>query len=204
MTLKKELRKERNKQAIKDAALEIAREEGWGGVTIRKIADRILYTPPVVYEHFKNKDDLYKQIVEDGFKELTEKTITAIEAETDPKTKIIRLAEVRYDFASKNPMLDHMMFDADNPEWQRFEVIKSMETIKTAVKNIYTQLTGDPTKSAEYALNMVCLIKGYTYFMNKLETHSKAKTHFFQHDVSMKELFINAIKRFLDSINTDQ
>ncbi|MEL6653646.1 MAG: helix-turn-helix domain-containing protein [Bacteroidota bacterium] len=66
MTTKRDLRKEKNREAIMEAALEIAREESWEKVTIRKIADRILYTPPIVYEHFKNKDDLLKQLVERG------------------------------------------------------------------------------------------------------------------------------------------
>jgi len=33
-------------------------------VTIRKIADSIEYTPPIVYEHFENKEDLFKAVID--------------------------------------------------------------------------------------------------------------------------------------------
>ncbi|HRX31691.1 MAG TPA: hypothetical protein P5349_07350 [Tenuifilaceae bacterium] len=38
--------KENIRKGILDAALKIAMSDGWGAVTIRKIADVIEYTPP--------------------------------------------------------------------------------------------------------------------------------------------------------------
>ena len=51
--------KEEMRKRIMDTTLKIAVSEGWDAVTIRKIANAIEYTPPIVYEHFKNKEDLF-------------------------------------------------------------------------------------------------------------------------------------------------
>ncbi len=41
---------------ILDAAMAIVRDEGWQELSIRKIADTIEYTPPVIYCYFLNKE----------------------------------------------------------------------------------------------------------------------------------------------------
>ena len=55
-----EARREREKlelrKAILEAALATAQKEDWQKVTIRKIAEQIEYTPPIIYELFDNKD----------------------------------------------------------------------------------------------------------------------------------------------------
>lgn len=199
---KKDLRKERNKQAIKEAALEIAREEGWSGVSIRKIADKILYTPPVVYEHFKNKDDLYRQLVQDGFDELTQKTFAAMEEVEGAENKILAMAKVRFAFAERRSTLHHLMFDADNPNWQAVELIRSMAQLKDRLKGLLGEISGNPTIATEHFMNLVCLVKGYTFFNVRMCQVQHMEESFLA-QVSMEKLFLNAIKRFLLSIKTD-
>ena len=166
MTDYKQIRKERTRDSIKDAALEIAREEGWGGVTIRKIADRIHYTAPIVYEHFRNKDHLYEQLVKDGHQRLFDDTLAADDSQLKAEDRLLRFAEVRYDFAIKNPTLHHMMFDADNPEWQKLELAKSMSVMKKLIDDLMLEIGNDKEKVDDYTFNLICLIKGYTYFTN--------------------------------------
>ncbi len=43
-------------QAILAAAREIAAGEGWQAVTIRRVAERIEYSPPTIDEHFASKE----------------------------------------------------------------------------------------------------------------------------------------------------
>ena len=200
---KKALRREKNKDAIKKAALDIAEKEGWQGVTIRKIADKILYTPPIVYEHFKNKDDLYKHLVQDGFDSLTHTTFSAMEKVNTPEEKILKLAEVRFDFIVKNPTLHRIMFTGlVDSEWQKSEIIKATGEIKTYSIQLLTEISRQPEKASEYFLNMICLIRGYTYFKSKEKMARRLKADFFCQPVDMKILFINAVKRFLESIKT--
>ena len=64
-------RRERQKQELRAgilaAAREIASEEGWQAVTIRKIAALIEYSPPVIYEHFGSKEEILLELVRTGY-----------------------------------------------------------------------------------------------------------------------------------------
>lgn len=198
---KRSRRKAKTRQAIKDAALEIAETGGWGGVTIRKIADRVDYTAPIVYEYFKGKDDLYHQLVHDGFKKLAGATMEFISEVEDPQEKLIRMAEVRFNFAIENPTLHHLMFDSENPQWQQLELDRSMLGMKQLVDKLILEISGDNERSNEYIFNLICLIKGYTFFANHLMNSStKMKRHFSSDRETLKSNFTNAIRRFIQSI----
>ena len=53
-------RKERDRaqreKLIITAARELAEAEGWDAVTTRRLAERVEYSQPVLYSHFKGKD----------------------------------------------------------------------------------------------------------------------------------------------------
>lgn len=61
------------RRQILDTALQIAEEEGWQAVTTRRLAEAIDYSQPVVYQHFKNRDELIRTIAIEGFVTLTER-----------------------------------------------------------------------------------------------------------------------------------
>ena len=42
--------------SILDAAWNLVETEGWQQLSIRKIADAIEYSVPVIYDHFENKE----------------------------------------------------------------------------------------------------------------------------------------------------
>ena len=70
----KEKQKQKLRGDILDAALELAQLEGWKEVSIRKVVEKIDYAPSVVYQFFKGKDDLMRELREVGFALLTEPT----------------------------------------------------------------------------------------------------------------------------------
>ena len=47
--------KEDTRMNILKAALQIVKEEGWPALSMRKIADVIEYTAPIIYEYFSNR-----------------------------------------------------------------------------------------------------------------------------------------------------
>jgi AcrR family transcriptional regulator len=62
---RKERHKESLRQEILDAAREILLAEGYAYLSMRRIAERIEYSPTTIYLYFKNKDDiLYHLCVE--------------------------------------------------------------------------------------------------------------------------------------------
>src|SRR6185295_794571 len=64
-------RQERDREAIRRAILDAARElfvsEGYQNVSIRKIAERIEYSPAAIYGYFASKDDIFFALAEEGF-----------------------------------------------------------------------------------------------------------------------------------------
>src|SRR5580704_9777533 len=69
-------RHERDREAISRAILDAARElfvaEGYQQVSIRKIAERIEYSPAAIYGYFASKDDIFFALAEEGFRLLSE------------------------------------------------------------------------------------------------------------------------------------
>lgn len=64
-------RREREKEEIQRRILDAARElfalEGFEAVTMRKIADRVEYTPTALYFHFKDKRELFRRLCAEDF-----------------------------------------------------------------------------------------------------------------------------------------
>ena len=63
-------RAEREHRIVAAARL-IAEREGWDAVTIRRLADEIEYSQPVLYSHFENRDAIVAAVAVEGFKEIT-------------------------------------------------------------------------------------------------------------------------------------
>jgi len=61
---KKRLPAKERRELIIEAALEVFSERGYEGSTVKKIAERAKINQALIYQHFKNKEDLYKSILE--------------------------------------------------------------------------------------------------------------------------------------------
>ena len=65
-------RHERDREAVRRGILDAARElfvaEGYQNVSIRKVAERIEYSPAAIYLYFPSKDDIFFALAEEGFR----------------------------------------------------------------------------------------------------------------------------------------
>jgi AcrR family transcriptional regulator len=78
-------------------------------VTIRKIADRIEYSPPMIYEHFENKDAILLELMREGFRLLLAEIKTTNATTGAPTTRVMRIAVAYWEFAWKYPELYQVM-----------------------------------------------------------------------------------------------
>ena len=60
------------RQEIIDAARDILAREGYEQLSMRKVAERIEYSPTAIYLHFQDKRDLVFQICEETFVRLVD------------------------------------------------------------------------------------------------------------------------------------
>ena len=95
--------KEELRQEILDAARELFIEQGYEAVSMRKIADRIEYSPTTIYLYFRDKADLFDQLCADTFQRLVER-LEAIPAEqTDPVAALRAGLRAYIDFGLGHP-----------------------------------------------------------------------------------------------------
>ncbi len=78
------------RQEIIDAARDILAHEGYAQLSMRKVAERIEYSPTAIYLHFEDKRDLVFQVCEETFGRL----VVELESlEPEFKDPVLRLRE---------------------------------------------------------------------------------------------------------------
>lgn len=95
ITERRRLEKEELQRKILDAAGAILVEEGYEGLSIRKIANRIEYSPGLIYHYFKDKATIVAALVERGYSRILE-AIGSIPADPADPVGTIRRAFTRY------------------------------------------------------------------------------------------------------------
>ena len=80
--------KEDLKQEIMDAASELFISEGYANTSMRRIANKIGYSPTTIYLYFRDKADLLNQICEGTFAKLTRNIVAINQLSGDPLDKL--------------------------------------------------------------------------------------------------------------------
>ncbi|HLZ64522.1 MAG TPA: TetR/AcrR family transcriptional regulator [Ktedonosporobacter sp.] len=108
---RRERERQATQQAILQAALEIASEEGWQAVTIRRVAERIEYSPSAIYKYFEDKEAILHALLLQGFQQMLE-TLERIAAQApDPSVRLVQIAAAYWDFVWQHPTVYQLMFD---------------------------------------------------------------------------------------------
>jgi len=81
-------RRQREKLALREEILAAARElfarEGYENVSMRKIAEKIEYSPTTIYLYFKDKDEIIEQVCDQTFALLSRRLAEVVETGSDP------------------------------------------------------------------------------------------------------------------------
>lgn len=105
--------KEETRSNILIAAREIVKEEGWQGLSMRKIADKIEYTAPIIYEYFSNKEAILQELTCKGFVILT-KDLEAAKAQSEDAAEQLEAMWLAYwNFALKNKEMYQLMYGVE-------------------------------------------------------------------------------------------
>jgi AcrR family transcriptional regulator len=110
-------RKERERadreRLILATARELAEQQGWDAVTTRRLAERIEYSQPVLYSHFRGKREIIGGVALQGAAELATALRTAASAADGPHARVAALARAYLDFAAGSPAVYDAMFQLD-------------------------------------------------------------------------------------------
>src|SRR5260221_4959878 len=102
--------KEEVRSKIITTAWQMVKEDGWQSLSIRKIADAIEYSVPVVYDHFENKEAILLEFGKQGFELLIKKLQQAKKRSGDPAEQLTLIADAYWNFAFKNQEYYQLMF----------------------------------------------------------------------------------------------
>lgn len=95
---------------IVDSARELLEAEGWDAVTTRRLAERVEYSQPVLYSHFRGKDAILAAVAVDGFAELGAELRRARTSRRSPKAALRAAIDAYLGFAQDRPALYEVMF----------------------------------------------------------------------------------------------
>ncbi|MBL4934093.1 TetR/AcrR family transcriptional regulator [Clostridium paridis] len=141
-------RRENEKEAIKnkiiDAAKEILVEEGFEKLSIRKIANKIEYSPGIIYHYFKDKGDIISVMVGEGYKRILE-TISKVPLNRENPEKTLEEGLRLY--------IDLML---KSPEEFKIILMSNIEEVKDKV-NILERGISKERKSLQGLCNLVSL-----------------------------------------------
>jgi AcrR family transcriptional regulator len=124
---RKEKKKTELKQEILDASVKLFSEHGYDGVSIRKIAEVIEYSPTTVYLYFKDKNEILYELHEIGFKKFAalNQNLRNI---SNPLLRLNKLGENYLKFGLENPEYYDLMYLIPEP----MEFIDDMKDNKWA------------------------------------------------------------------------
>ena len=123
-------RQERDREAVRRSILDAARDlfvtEGFQNVSIRKVAERIEYSPAAIYSYFPSKDDIFYALAEEGFRLLGDPA----DVSGAPLERVRAIFWRLYEFSREHPQYFALMFmERSVPrisrEYERFTVART-------------------------------------------------------------------------------
>lgn len=150
--------REEREQRIQGTARRIASEEGWNAVTIRRLAEEIEYSQPVIYSHFRNRDAIVSAVAVEGFGEIAKLLRAAKESSSNDRLALENVATAYIDFAlSQSALYEAMLVlsgelrfaqpDAQAELRDAFEALASVvapfcQEVDTATETLWSALHG--------------------------------------------------------------
>ena len=118
---------------------------------MRKIAEAIEYSAPVIYDHFQNKEAILLEFTKEGFRILNERLEKAKSQFTDPAKQLEAMAYAYWHFAFENQEYYQLMYGLGMPGCEMVQEIAELKTfteiimssLKEMINNSNNKLT-DP------------------------------------------------------------
>jgi len=122
-------RREREKSETRDKILDAARElfvtEGFEGVSMRRVAEKIEYSPTAIYVHFADKNELFRELCHQDYARLAQVFQSSVMS-TDPVERLKQIGAIYIDFGTRYPNHYKFMFMTPHPAQEPDEVDREM------------------------------------------------------------------------------
>ena len=147
--------KEEVRSSILDVAWKIVETEGWQALSIRKIADAIEYSAPVIYDHFENKEAILLEFTKRGFHLLTRQLEAAKKQFAGPDKQLEAMAYAYWHFAFKNQEYYQLMYGLGMPGCEMTQSIPELHAFSALIRATIQELIDmSRDKSADATLKL--------------------------------------------------
>jgi len=133
ITDRKLRQKEEVRTSILDTAWEMVITEGWHSFSIRKVADAIEYSVPVIYSHFENKEAILLEFNRKGFQLLVDALMAAKVRQDKPADQIRAMGNAYWEFAFTNKEYYQLMFGLGIPSCDTADKIPALGDFSAAI-----------------------------------------------------------------------
>ena len=103
MVTRREREKEAMRELIISTAKEIIADEGFDNVSIRKIANKIEYSPSIIYHYFKDKDEIMNTVMNSGYMKIVRAVSISDTENLTPKQRLSQMTRNYIKEALKMP-----------------------------------------------------------------------------------------------------
>jgi AcrR family transcriptional regulator len=134
-------RREREKSETRDKILDAARElfvtEGYEGVSMRRVAEKIEYSPTAIYVYFADKNELFHELCRQDFARLQE-VMQSAEMPADPVERLRQIGRSYIQFGMRFP--NHYVFMFMTPHLPQEPDEEDREIIGNPEEDAYAML----------------------------------------------------------------
>ena len=106
---------------ILDAARELFVTEGYEGVSMRRVAEKIEYSPTAIYVHFADKQELFHELCQQDYARLAE-GFQSSAMSSDPIERLKQIGSTYTEFGVRYPNHYKFMFMTQHPPHEPDEV----------------------------------------------------------------------------------
>jgi AcrR family transcriptional regulator len=152
--------KEETRINILDAALQIVKEEGWQALSMRKIADVIEYTAPIIYEYFSNKEAILLELTRKGYLILSKDLKEAKSKHRLPAKQLEAMWLAYWNFAFANKELYQVMYGVTTN--YNCELANTMMEAELPW-DLFTEVIGELMNITDMDSGIICT-KYYTFW----------------------------------------
>ena len=135
------------REEILSEARAIGVREGWKAVTIRSVAQKLGYASPLLYEHFRDKEDLLTQIAVDALGQLEARLTDKLPS--DHRAAVVNMVERYWTFMLEHAQLYRLVNGMDGVPIDKTVVGQSAQSLCKVVANAVRPLLGKNAGEAD-------------------------------------------------------
>lgn len=152
-------RREREIQELRERIIseswKIIVEEGWQALSIRKIADAIEYSVPVIYKHFENKEAILEHFTREGYQILAAHIREQIRDIAAPDTRLRTIGKAYWGFAAQHTPHYRIMFGLGIPHCEAIQSHTQMKETSDYMLDAIAQILDNAGNEKADRYNML-------------------------------------------------